>query len=59
MEICLTPNHLLFGRHSLYSSNIASTVLRNLTILSSTTDKINHIVITFGVVRNLTVVGIG
>ena len=43
MEICLTPNHLLFGRHLLYSSNIASTVLRNLTILSSTTDKINPI----------------
>ena len=38
-----TPNHLLFGRQLLYSSNTTSTVVRNLTILSSTTDKINRI----------------
>ena len=40
---CLTPNHLLFGRQLFYSSNTTSTVVRNLTILSSTTDKINCI----------------
>ena len=40
IEICLTPNHLLFGRQLLYSSNLASTVATNLTVLSSTTDKI-------------------
>ena len=38
-----TPNHLLFGRQLLYSSNTTSTVVRNLTVLSSTTDKINRI----------------
>ena len=38
-----TPNHLLFDRQLLYSSNTASTVVRNLTVLSSTTDKINRI----------------
>ena len=43
IETCLTPNHLLFGRQLLYSSNTTSTVVRNLTILSSTTDKINRI----------------
>ena len=43
METCLTPNHLLFGRQLLHSSNTISTVVRNLTILSSTTDKINYI----------------
>ena len=43
IETCLTPNHLLFGRQLLYSSNTASTVVRNLTVLSSTTDKINRI----------------
>ena len=37
------PNHLLFGRDLLYSSNTTSTVVRNLTVLSSTTDKINRI----------------
>ena len=46
-EICisapLTPNHLLLGRQSLYYSNTASTVDRKLTVLSSTTDKINCI----------------
>ena len=43
METCFTPNHLLFGRQLLYSSNTTSTVVRNLTVLSSTTDKINGI----------------
>ena len=37
-----TPNHLLFGRQWLYSSNTTSAVIRNLTVLSSTTDKINR-----------------
>ena len=39
----LTPNHLLFGRQLLCYSNTTSTVVRNLTVLSSTTDKINRI----------------
>ena len=43
IETCLTPTHLLFGRQLLYSSNTTSTVVRNLTVLSSTTDKINRI----------------
>ena len=44
IETCLlTPNHLLFGRQLLYSSNTTSTVVRNLTVFSSTTDKINRI----------------
>ena len=43
METCFTPNHLLFGRQLLYSSNTTSTVVRNLTVLSSTTNKINRI----------------
>ena len=43
IETCLTPNHLLFGRQLLYYSNTTSTVVRNLTVLSSTTDKINRI----------------
>ena len=43
IETCFTPNHLLFGRQLLYSSNTTSTVVRNLTVLSSTTDKINRI----------------
>ena len=38
-----TPNHLSFGRQLLCSFNTTSTVVRNLTVLSSTTDKINHI----------------
>ena len=38
-----TPNHLLYGRQLLYSSNTTSTVARNLTVLPSTTDKINRI----------------
>ena len=36
IETSLTPNHLL------YSSNTASTIVKNLTVLSSTTDKINR-----------------
>ena len=43
IETCLTFNHLLFGRQLLHSSNTTSTVVRNLTVLSSTTDKINCI----------------
>ena len=43
IEICLTANHFLFGRQLFYSSNITSTVVRNLTVLSSTTDEINRI----------------
>ena len=39
----LTPNHLLSGRQLLCYSNTASTVVRNLTVLSSTTDKIDCI----------------
>ena len=42
IQTCFTPNHLLFGRQ-LYSSNTTSTVARNLTILSSPTDKKNCI----------------
>ena len=43
IETCLTSSHLLFGRQLLYSSNKISTVVRNLTALSSTTFKINRI----------------
>ena len=43
IEICLSPNHLLFGRPLLYSSNTTPTVVRNLTVLSSTSDKINRL----------------
>ena len=39
IERCLTPNHLLFGKQLLYSSNTTSTVVRSLTILSSLTDR--------------------
>ena len=39
----LTPNHLLFGRQLSCYSNRISIVVRNLTVLSSTTDKINRI----------------
>ena len=39
----LTPNHLLFGRQLLCYSNTKSAVIRNLSVLSSTTDKINPI----------------
>ena len=43
IETCSALDHLLFGRQLLYSSNTASTIVRNLTVPSSTTDKINHI----------------
>ena len=39
----LTLNHLLFGRQLLCYSNTTSILVRNLTVLSSTTDKINMI----------------
>ena len=39
----LTFNHSLIGRQLLCYSNSSSTVVRNLTVLSSTTDKINRI----------------
>ena len=40
--MCFTLNHLLFGRKLLHSSDKTSTVVRNLTFLSSSTDKINR-----------------
>ena len=43
IETCLTPNHLLFGIQLLYFPNTTSTVVRNLTVLSTTPDKINRI----------------
>ena len=43
IKTCLTPNYLLFGKQLLYYSNTASTVVRDLTVLSSTTDEINRI----------------
>ena len=43
IETCLTTNHLLFGRQLLYSYKTTSTAVRNLTVLSSTTDKIDCI----------------
>ena len=39
----LTLNYLLFGRQLLCYSNITSTVVRNLTVLSSAADKTNCI----------------
>ena len=43
IKTCLTPNHLLVDRQSLYSSNTTSiTIVKNLTVLWSTTDKINR-----------------
>ena len=39
IKTCLTLNHLLFGRQLLYDSYTTSTVVRNLTVLSSTTDR--------------------
>ena len=42
IKTCLTPNHSLFDRQLLYYSNTTSTVVRNLIVLSSTTDKINR-----------------
>ena len=42
IKTCLTPNHSLFDRQLLYYSNTTSTVVRNLIVISSTTDKINR-----------------
>ena len=42
IKTCLTPNELLFGRQLLYSSNTKLTVVENLTVLSSSIDKINR-----------------
>ena len=39
----LTPNHLLFGTQLSCYSDTTSTVVRNLTVLSNTTDKVNRI----------------
>ena len=39
----LTPNHLLFRRQLLCYSNTTSTVVRNLAVLSSTSNKVNRI----------------
>ena len=39
----ITPNQLLFDRQLLCYSNTASTVVRNLTVLSSTPGEINRI----------------
>ena len=49
IQACLTPNHLLLGRQLLYSCNRTSAVVTNLTVLSSTTDKITASVIIFGI----------
>ena len=38
-----TPNPLLLNRQLLRYSNTESAVIRNLTVLPSTTDEINHI----------------
>ena len=43
IKTCLTANYLLFGRQLLLPSNTTLTVAVNLTVLSSTTDKINRI----------------
>ena len=44
IKTCLTPYRLLFGRRQLlYSSNTTSIVVRNLTVFSGTTDKIDRI----------------
>ena len=43
IKTCLTLDHLFFGRQLLYYSNTTSTVVRNLAVLSRTTDKINRI----------------
>ena len=48
IKIYLTPKHLLFGRELLYFSN-TSPVIRNLTIVSSTANKITASAIIFGI----------
>ena len=57
IETCLIPNHLLFDRQLLYSSNTTSTLVRNLTFLSSTTDKINRISNNFWIGGNMSLRG--
>ena len=42
IKTCVKPNHFSFDRQLLYFSNTRSTVVRNLTVLSSTSDKINR-----------------
>ena len=49
----LTPNHLLFGRELLYCFN-TSPVIKNLTILSSTADKITASAIIFCIDGDMT-----
>ena len=41
IKTSLALNDLLFGRQLLYYSKTASSVVRNLTVISSTNDKIN------------------
>ena len=43
IKTILTPNYLLIGRQLLCYSNTTWTVVRDLTVLSSTTDETNHI----------------
>ena len=43
IQTCLTRNHLLFARQLLNSCNTTLTEATNLTVLLSTTDKINRI----------------
>ena len=43
IKTCLTINNLLFGRQLLFYFNTTSTVVRNITLLSGPTDKINCI----------------
>ena len=51
----LTLNHLMFGRQLLYYSNTTAAVVRNLTVLSSTTDKITASAIIFGIYGDMNV----
>ena len=44
IKTCLTPTYFLFGRQLFLTSNTTSTVAANLTVLSSTTDKINRMI---------------
>ena len=43
IETYFTPYHLLFGRQLLHSSDTTSAIVKNLTVLSGTTNKISHI----------------
>ena len=51
----LTLNHLMFDRQLLYYSNTTAAVVRNLTVLSSTTDKITASAIIFGIYGDMNV----